>query len=307
MSNNLRKINALERQFDIVIILNNNPKIVNKLYTLKGKLHESSQNVRPSSSPYKSPQITLSNSQLIKKQLTELNKDNKFIIKNNKNKYTEKDIFRELLDYNTKTEFCGLLNHFLAGEMYYCDFVIILNDTLFDDYHDSKRYNPLCMAIVKLVPNKVTKRNNLYIDGICSNLETYNCGSYLINLLKYISAKAFDCSEIRVDSIPDAKKFYKKQKFITRPNMTDEEGYSVLDYNLYYEIVGNEKYIPPPNIEGIPQVMTSAILNILNKTYPEKSSHSFKKSNKKKELTRDELTRKSFIKNNKTIKKAKSI
>ena len=301
MTSKLRKINALQRQFDIVIILNNNPQVADRLYTLEGKLHKSSdnENARSRNSKYKSPQIKLSQSEWVREQFTGLNEDNKFIIQNNKNEYIDKTIFTQLLDYNKKTQFCGLLNHFIEGEMYFCDFVIILNDTLFDNHSDYKTYHPLCMAIVKLVPNKETGINNLYIDGICANEETYNCGSYLMNLLKYISAKAFNCSEIRVDSIQEAKKFYNTKKFIRRPNETDEEGYLVRDYNLYYKITENEEYIPPPTIQGTPQLIS--VKNLRRRT---------KKSNKKQLLGTKSLSLSFSSKKNKDkdrTRKAKSI
>ena len=119
------------------------------------------------------------------------------------------------------------------------DFIIFINDGKFNE----NEYKPLCIAYIKLYD--VNKCRFLHISILCSDLNYGECGSTLMNAIKYLSS-LLECSEIIIESVRDDNtiKFYKSQKFI------DIE--SPLPYYNFKYIVSNEdkKKIALPEIEG---------------------------------------------------------
>lgn len=251
-----RKINALERQFDILIVLNtsSNDDLEQPTYTLSGHTHHRNEPPIIENRRHRRQKVKITpKSKSIETKINNINEDNKFIVLNST------PFFQKIIKYNDKTGFCDLSPQYIAGELYDSDFVIILNDSLIDNNDDEKPFAPLCMAFAKIIHNKANDTDILYITCLCSNPQTYNCGSYLIQLLKYISTEGFDCSEIRVDSVKEASSFYKKQGFIEKKHKSLEERekehevQEVIDYNLFYPLKYNEKYTRPPSIKGIPK------------------------------------------------------
>jgi hypothetical protein len=249
-----RKINALQRQFDILIVVNSNSNDLEKpTYTLSGHIHDRNEPPKIETRRRRQKLKITPKSKSIETKIDNINQDNKFIVLN------RTPFFQKIIKYNDKTGFCDLSPHYIAGELYDCDFVIMLNDSLIDNNNDEKPFAPLCMAFAKLIHNKANDTDILYISCLCSNPQTYNCGSYLIKLLKYISTEGFHCSEIRVDSVKEASRFYQKQGFIQKKHKSREElekeyeVQEVVDYNLFYPLKDDEKYTPPPSIKGIPK------------------------------------------------------
>lgn len=201
------KPSAIQGELDFVVIVNN----IDNVKIIKNKVH----------------------SDIIKEKIMESN----FIILNRiKN---DKDLYKEIDDMIYKGTWCELNPVYMSIQLYKSDFIIFINDGKFNE----NEYKPLCIAYIKLYD--VNKCRFLHISILCSDRNYGECGSTLMNAIKYLSS-LLECSEIIIESVRDDNtiKFYKSQKFI------DIE--SPLPYYNFKYIVSNEdkKKIALPEIEG---------------------------------------------------------
>ena len=202
------KPSAIQRELDFVVIVNN----IDNVSIIENKVH----------------------SNIIKEKIMESN----FVILNRIK--DDKDLYIEIdgMMSTMKGTWCELNPSYMSNQLYKSDFIIFINNGKFN----GNEYKPLCIAYIKLYD--VNKNRFLYISILCSDRNYGECGSKLMNAIKYLSS-LLECSEIILDSVYDHNtiKFYKSQKFI------DIE--SLLPYHNFKYIVSNEdKRYQHPIIEG---------------------------------------------------------
>jgi hypothetical protein len=233
------KPSAIQRELDFVVIVNN----IDNVSIIENKVH----------------------SNIIKEKIMESN----FVILNRIK--DDKDLYNEIdgMISTMKGTWCELNPSYMSNQLYKSDFIIFINDGKFNE----NEYQPLCIAYIKLYD--VNKYKFLYTSILCSDRNYGQCGSKLMNAIKYLSS-LLECSEIILDSVDDDNtiEFYKSQKFI------DIE--SLLPYHNFKYIVSNKdkKKIVLPEIEGSIASLKS-------------SSRKSKKKSKKKKTIKN-MTRNDF-------------
>ena len=78
----------------------------------------------------------------------------------------------------------------------------------------------MCIAFIEIYENNNNNNNNnndknfLYISTFCSDKNFGQCGTFLMNTIKYV-ATLLNCHKIRYESVNDknTKKFYKENGF----------------------------------------------------------------------------------------------
>lgn len=210
------KPSAIQRELDFVVIVNNidNAKII------KNKVHSS----------------------IIQEKI---NKSNFIILNRIKD---DKDLYKEIDDIiSTVTgTWCELNPFYMSIQLYESDFIIFINDGKFNE----NEYKPLCIAYIKLYD--VNKYRFLYISTLCSDRNYGECGSKLMNAIKYLSS-LLECGEIILDSVDDYNtiEFYKSQKFIDIESLLPH-------YNFKYIVSNEDKRYQPSIIEGNATVFKSS-------------------------------------------------
>jgi len=243
----MSKPSAIKRELDIVIVLND--EIENEL-----------------------------------RQTLETKCDKRILIKDRINQTD--DIYKKILDYMLENQFCEfedtyMRNSYKQESIYYSDFIIFINDGFVID-----TYNPMCIAFIKIYEQPDNNNKFLYILLFCSNRKMGQCGSFLMNIIKYV-ATLLNCNEIRLDSVAEkyVYNFYKKNGFINKnadPNVV---------YNHYYPIQSNDAvFKPAETIQG--EVSIPWYVQLLETPYKggppkEKTKRStFKKSRGKRKTKR---------------------
>jgi hypothetical protein len=224
-----RKQSAIQRELDIVIVLNTTPirdkeemdNLDGNIYTIEGQY------------------VTGGGIEKIREGL-EKDKKNAFLVKERDN-IDNSDAFEQILDYMMKTKMCVLgkeFDRYIEDSIYYSDFVIFINNGFISD-----GYKPMCIAFI----NIYKQRNNkfLFISLICSDPTMGQCGSFLMDTIKYVST-LLNCNEIRLDSVSERNtyEFYAKNGFI---NINDKP---LLVYTHYYPIIPDDAEFKRPQIEG---------------------------------------------------------
>jgi len=235
------KPSAIKRELDIVIVLNNDTD---------DKIEEDEEEERIK----KKARIE----EKILKETLHAKCDRRIIIKDRKNQTDDNDIYKQILDYMKQKHFCYMKQeHFFAPKrkyidyedgdysccIYYSDFIIFINDGLID--RDNISYKPMCIAFIKIYEDPDNKYKFSYISLICSDRKMGQCGSFLMNIIKYVST-LLNCNEIRVDSVPeeDVYKFYNRNGFI-------EKNVEKVEYNHYYPIQPEDAVFKPADtIQG---------------------------------------------------------
>ena len=168
------KPSAIQRELDFVVIVNN----IDNVHIIKNKVH----------------------SEIIKDKIMESN----FVILNRIK--DDKDLYKEIdgMISTMKGTWCELNSFYMSKQLYKSDFIIFINDGKFNE----NEYQPLCIAYIKLYD--VNKYKCLYISILCSDRNYGQCGSKLMNAIKYLSS-LLECSEIILDSVDDDNtiEFYK--------------------------------------------------------------------------------------------------
>ena len=209
------KPSAIQSELDFVVIVNNidNAKII------KNKVHSS----------------------IIQEKI---NKSSFIILNRIKD---DKDLYKEIDDMisTVKGTWCELNPFYMSRQLYKSDFIIFINDGKFNE----NEYKPLCIAYIKLYD--VNKFRFLYISILCSNRNYGECGSKLMNAIKYLSS-LLECSEIILYSVDDYNtiKFYKSQKFVDIKSLPY--------YNFKYIVSNEDKRYQHPIIEGNTTVLESS-------------------------------------------------
>jgi hypothetical protein len=237
MSKRNKKQSAIERELNVVIVLNNlktESEVESESETETDDLSE------PFNKAYRVEKQLVPKSK--KSSITDIRanlaKDtqNAFIVKDRQINISDSDLFNILLD-RTNT-FCKLPTSYLKKSINESDFVIFINNGSI-----SSGYNPMCIAFIELFKNQ--DNNFLYIYTICSDPAFGQCGTFLMNTIKYLST-LFNCTEIRLSSvgIRNTLDFYKRNGFINHFN-------SPVDYSHYYHIMPDDaEYKRPNQIEG---------------------------------------------------------
>ena len=166
----------------------------------------------------------------------------KFIIKDRKTKSSE-DIFDIVSNYASETEFCQLGSSYVRSSVNTCDFIVFINDK--HSVTEKQQYVPLCIATINIYKNEVTQKNILFIDIFCSDAKYGQCGTYLMNTIKYI-ASLLNCSEIRLVSVYNRNtlEFYKRNGFYDIYSSPER-------YNHYYIMTPDDSMYKRLNsIEG---------------------------------------------------------
>ena len=217
------KPSAIQRELDFVVIVNN----IDNVHIIKNKVH----------------------SEIIKDKIMESN----FVILNRIK--DDKDLYKEIdgMISTMKGTWCELNPFYMSKQLYKSDFIIFINDGKLNE----NEYKPLCIAYIKLYD--VNKNRFLYISILCSDRNYGECGSKLMNAIKYLSS-LLECSEIILYSVDDDNtiEFYKSQNFINIE--------SLLPYHNFKYIVSNKdkKKIALPEIEGstknvVPEIEDSIV------------------------------------------------
>jgi len=227
----MSKPSAIERELNIIIVLNNlkdseNLTQIKKkeiemvdlsgepTYTLEGQIVPKGGGVED-----------------IKNDLEKV--DHQFSIKYRKNE-TDSDIFEEILNYNDETNFCNLGLRYLNKSILESDFIIFINNGMNDLV-----YRPMCIAFIKIYKNNYNNNNFLYISTFCSDKRFGQCGTFLMDTIKYV-ATILNCNEIRLESISKQNtiEFYKKNGFNDIYN-------TPVEYNHYYLITPEDAVFKP--------------------------------------------------------------
>lgn len=207
---NFPKPSAIQRELDFVVIVNN----IDNVHIIKNKVHSD-----------------IIKDKIMKSNFVILNR-----IKDDKDLYIEIDGMMSTM----KGTWCELSPSYMSKQLYKSDFIIFINNGKFN----GNEYKPLCIAYIKLYD--VNKNRFLYISILCSDRNYGECGSKLMNAIKYLSS-LLECCEIILESVNDYNtiEYYKSQKFI------DIE--SLLPYHNFKYIVSNKdkKKIALPEIEGM--------------------------------------------------------
>ena len=222
------KPSAIQSELDFVVIVNNidNAKII------KNKVHSS----------------------IIQEKI---NKSNFIILNRIKN---DKDLYKEIDDMISgfTGTWCELNPFYMSRQLYESDFIIFINDGKFNE----NEYKPLCIAYIKLYD--VNKFRFLYISILCSDRNYGECGSKLMNAIKYLSS-LLECSEIILYSVYDYNtiKFYKRQKFIDIESLLPYYNFKYIEsllpyYNFKYIVSNEDKIYQHPIIEGNTTVLESS-------------------------------------------------
>jgi len=196
----MSKPSAIKRELDIVIVLNNDND--------NDKKDEIEEELRET---------------LVTKC------DRRIVIKDRKNQTD--DIYKEILDYMIETQFCEFKDSYMRKRykqesIYYSDFIIFINDGFVND-----TYKPMCIAFIKIYEQPHNNNKFLYILLFCSNRKMGQCGSFLMNIIKYV-ATLLNCNEIRLDSVSEKPvyNFYNSNGFINK------NAKPKVDYSHYYPI-----------------------------------------------------------------------
>jgi len=161
-----------------------------------------------------------------------------FLIKDRINK-TDDDIFQTIFEYNEKTSFCELSPDHIYRSIYNSDFVIFINNGISDSV-----YEPMCIAFIEIY-KKDSETNFLYISTFCSNKNFGQCGTFLMNTIKYI-ATLLNCNEIRIESANEENTldFYERNRFTNISS--DPVGYT----HYYITRPKDSVFKPLPDIQG---------------------------------------------------------
>jgi len=243
------KQSAIKREFDIVIVLNNQVVESEKSKEKSKKIPKKKEiemtvfnNLERESES--DPTYTLEGNIVptrgggvedIKRNLEK--NDGNFSIKYRMNE-TETDIFEKIEKYLYTSKFCKLGSGYINTSLDESHFVIFINDGMRNTV-----CRPLCIAFIKIYKNG--DNNFLYISTICSDGKFGQCGKFLMDTIKYV-ATLLNCNEIRLDSVDsrNTKKFYKENGFVDINNSPEE-------YNhFYYTVQEDSVYKPPSAIPG---------------------------------------------------------
>jgi len=235
----MSKPSAIQREFNVIIVLNNEkedtiqkkPEQVQQIreiemvnlkheptYTLEGQI------------------VTGGGVEDIKSKLKK--GEHNFFIKDRINE-TDNDIFETIFEYIKKTLFCRVSLGYLYGAIDESDFVIFISNGISDSV-----YEPMCIAFIQIYKKKNDK-NFLYISTFCANEKFGQCGTFLMDTIKYI-ATLLNCDEIRLESLDykNTRDFYNRNKF-------ERISFYPVEYNHFYKIEPNDAiFKPPPVIEG---------------------------------------------------------
>jgi hypothetical protein len=235
----MNKPSAIERELEIVIILNNdtdsNYEEDEEQESIKEKARREEQELKEA---FKDA-------------------DNRIIIKDRINQTRDNDIYKQILDYMKQKQFCYMKQenfcvtkrkyiNYEDGDysccIYYSNFIIFINDGFIDRNSEMTSYKPMCIAFIKIYEDPDNKYKFSYISLICSNQKMGQCGSFLMNIIKYVS-KLLKCDEIRVNSIPeeDVYEFYKRNGF------NEKKEVKKVEYNYYYPINPEDAVFNPPH------------------------------------------------------------
>lgn len=232
------------------------------------------------------------------------NANEKFIIEYRKTKHKQ-DIFQKILKYfNDNLDFCQLNPIYVRDSLFDSDFIMFINDINTNTSNEVKQYFPLCMAFMKVFNNNVTHKNYIYISTFCSDLRFGQCGTYLMNTIKYV-ASLLNCSEIRLDSVRSSNtlKFYKSHGF----NDINE---SSTAYSHYYILTPEDSnYKRVPAITGTARIIENTSVeggNSIRKNIKSKKSKkrtlrkkSYKFSVRKRSNRKNKTNKKYYYRNNK--------
>ncbi len=249
-----RKQSAVQREFNIVIVLNNEevesekskkkskkiPKKKEIEMTVFNKLERESHRESESEPIYTLEGKIVSKGGGVEDIKRNLDKnDGNFSIKYRMNETeTDTDIFTKIAKYLYTSGFCKLGSRYIYTSLDESDFVIFINDGM-----SNSVYTPLCIAFIKIY--KKGDNNFLYISTICADKKFGQCGKFLMNTIKYV-ATLLNCNEIRLESVSNkkAKQFYKENGFV---DIND----SPVDYDhFYYTLQEDSVYKPPSAIPG---------------------------------------------------------
>jgi hypothetical protein len=272
----MSKSSGIERKHDIVILLNNDTDDIieedEKEERIKEKARREEQKL---------------------KETLHAKCDPRIIIKDRKNQTD--DIYPTIVHYMKQNKFCVSEYRYIDYEdgdyntsIYYSDFIIFINDGWIDRDKEIKSdsYKPMCIAFIKIYEYPVSEYKFLYINIICKDPTIGECGSFLMDTIKYVST-LLNCNEIRLDSVESdyVYEFYEKNGFI--------KDYPKVEYNHYYPIEPKDAEFEPATIVGEARINPQLDQDEIIETNGGKST--FKKSGAKRKT-------KKFIKS--TFKKS---
>jgi hypothetical protein len=277
----MNKPSAIERELNVIIVLNNKKdSIQNQVEQIRQDEEMETREPTNTNTYTLEGQIVTGRDVKDIKYKLEKEKD-KFLIKDRINE-TDTDIFETILNYNKETLFCKLSRGYIYDTIYDSDFVIFINNGINDS-----DYKPMCIAFIEIYENNNNNdKNFLYISTFCSDTNFGQCGTFLMNTIKYV-ATLLNCDEIRLESVNDknTKKFYKENGF-------KRISFDPVEYNHYYNIIPKDADFKPLDVikgnVSIPWYMNPVIM----KTPVKGGKYTKRKRTKRSRSKRSRIKRK---------------